>query len=52
MIQEINRQPVTGADDAIKLTAKSETKKTLLRVWNEQGQHYVIVDETGKTGNS
>jgi len=52
VIQEINRQPVTGADDAIKLTAKSETKKTLLRVWNEQGQHYVIVDETGKTGNS
>ena len=47
VIQEINRHPIKGAEDAIKLTEKStETKKTLLRVWNQRGTRFVVVDET------
>jgi serine protease Do len=52
VIQEINHQRVNGADDAVKLTEKSDTKKTLLRVWNQKGTRYVIVDETPQPGNS
>jgi serine protease Do len=53
VIQEINRQPVRGADDAIKLTEKADTKKTLVRVWNQRGTRFVIVDETtGSSGGS
>ncbi|HWQ91473.1 MAG TPA: DegQ family serine endoprotease, partial [Clostridia bacterium] len=46
VIQEINRNPVAGADDAIKLTEKTESKKTLVRVWREGGSRYVVVDES------
>jgi len=46
VIQEINREPVQSAQDAIKLTESSETKKTLLRVWNRDGTRFVVVDET------
>jgi serine protease Do len=46
VIQEINRQAVRNSGDAIKLTEKSDTKKTLLRVWNQSGSHFVVVDES------
>jgi serine protease Do len=46
VIQEINREPVRSADDAIKLTDSSDTKKTLLRVWNRTGTRFIVVDET------
>lgn len=46
VIQEINREPVRSADDAVKLTESGETKKTLLRVWNRNGTRFVVVDET------
>jgi serine protease Do len=46
VIQEINREPVKGADDAVRLTEASETKKTLVRVWSQRGSRYVVVDET------
>jgi serine protease Do len=46
VIQEINREPVRSAEDAIKLTESGETKKTLLRVWNRNGTRFVVVDET------
>ena len=52
VIQEINRQPVTGADDAVKLTEKTDSKKTLLRIWNQKGTRYAIVDETTVAGKS
>jgi serine protease Do len=52
VIQEINRQPVAGADDAVKLTEKTDSKKTLLRIWNRSGTRYAIVDETGAGGKS
>jgi serine protease Do len=46
VIQEINREPVRTAEDAVKLTESSESKKTLLRVWNRNGTRFVVVDET------
>jgi serine protease Do len=46
VIQEINRKPVRSGDDAVKLTEKTESKKTLLKLWNRGGTHYVVVDET------
>ena len=50
VIQEINRKSVKNAEDAVHMTEKSDTKKTLLRVWSGGGSHYVIVDETAKAG--
>ena len=52
VIQEINRQPVDDAATAVKLTEKPDSKKTLLRIWNQKGTRYVVVDETGAPGNS
>ncbi|HEY0457110.1 MAG TPA: DegQ family serine endoprotease [Verrucomicrobiae bacterium] len=45
VIQEINRKPVAGAEDAVKLTENVKEKKTLLRVWSKGGSRYVVVDE-------
>lgn len=54
VIQEINRRPVRNAQDAVKLTESSDNKKTLLRIWNQRGTRYVVVDETDANagGNS
>ena len=46
VIQEINRKPVSGADDAVKLTENLKNKKILLRVWSQNGSRYVVVDES------
>ena len=46
VIQEINKHPVTGAADAIKLSRDSTEKVTLLRVWSKNGSRYLVVDES------
>jgi serine protease Do len=46
IIQEINRQPVKTAEEAVRLTEKPKDKVTLLRVWRDGGSRYVVVDET------
>jgi len=46
VIQEINRHPVKNADDAVQLTAKTTSKQTLVRVWENGGSRYVVVDES------
>jgi serine protease Do len=47
VIQEINREPVKSADEAVQLTEQSgPTKKTLLRVWSQRGSRYIVVDES------
>jgi len=46
VIQEINRKPVSTADDAVKLTENGKEKKTLLRVWSNGGSRYLVVDES------
>ena len=53
IIQEINHHPVRSAEDAVKLTEKTETKKTLLKIWRQGGTaqgstRFVIVDESGE----
>jgi len=48
VIQEINRQPVKTAEEAVKMTENPDTKKTLLRIWSHRGTRFVVVDETNK----
>ena len=46
VIEQINRQPVRAAEDAVKLTEKSAGKHTLLRVRSGGTSHFLTVDET------
>jgi serine protease Do len=46
IIQEINRQPVKTAEEAVKLTEHPKDKITLLRIWRDGGSRYVVVDES------
>ena len=46
MILEINKQPVTSAEDAVDLSAKAESKKSLLKLWSRGSTIFVVVDET------
>ena len=46
VILEINRKPVKGADDAVRLTENTKSKRTLVRVWTNGGSRYVVVDES------
>lgn len=46
VIQEINRQPVSSAEEAVRMTEHPKDKTTLLRVWRNGGSHYLVVDET------
>jgi serine protease Do len=51
VIQEINRKPVKNAEEAVKLTEKStDDKRTLVRVWENGGSHYIVVDESNNAG--
>lgn len=53
VIQEINRQPVRNAEDAVKLSDKAHGKRVLLRIWTHAGggpggSTYITVDNTKK----
>ncbi len=51
VIQEINHHSVKDANEAVKLTEKTENNKhTLVRVWANGGSHYVVVDESANAG--
>ena len=50
IIQEINHQAVTSADEAVKLTSAPASKETLLRIWSHGGSRFVSLDETSKAG--
>jgi serine protease Do len=50
VIETINRQPVKNADDAVQLTTTTTSKKTLVRVWENGGSHYLVVDESHAEG--
>jgi serine protease Do len=50
VIQEINHKPVKSADEAVKMTEKSGDKHTLVRVWENGGSHYIVVDESNNAG--
>jgi len=46
VILEINKQPVKGAEDAVRLTENPKDKTTLLRLWREGGSRFLVVDES------
>jgi serine protease Do len=46
VIQEINRKPVSDAEEAVRLTDTGADKVTLLRVWRDGGSRFVVVDES------
>jgi serine protease Do len=46
VIQEINRKPVSNAEQAVDLSEKTKRDKVLLRVWSHGGSRYVVVDES------
>jgi len=47
VVQEINHQTVTSADQAVTLSEKMKDEKSiLLRVWSKGGSHYLVVDES------
>jgi len=50
VIEDINHHPVKSSEDAVKLTENSASKRTLLRVWENGGSRYIVVDESKKTG--
>jgi serine protease Do len=46
VILEINREKVSSAQDAIRLTENPEDRTTLVKVWSKGSQRFVVVDET------
>ncbi|WP_414662285.1 DegQ family serine endoprotease [Horticoccus sp. 23ND18S-11] len=52
VILEINKQPVTSAQDAVDLSLKAEGKKTLLRLFSRGSTSFVVVDETDASKNA
>lgn len=46
VILEINRKPVNNANDAVKLTEESETKRTLIKLWSRGSTVFTVVDES------
>jgi serine protease Do len=50
VIESINRHPVKNGDEAVRLTAQATSKKTLVRIWENGGSHYVVVDESRNAG--
>ena len=51
VITEINHQPVRNAQDAIADTTKPVGDQTLVKVWSNDGSHYLTVDESNAGSN-
>lgn len=52
VIQEINRQPVRNAPDAMHATRNLLSPRALVRVWSRAGSRCVVVDETQCKGEA
>ena len=46
VILEINRKAVRSAEEAVKLTERTDSPKTLLKVWSRGSIRFLVVDET------
>jgi serine protease Do len=46
VILEINRKPVTNAEEAVEASKRVTNKRALVRVWSNGGSRYVVVDES------
>ena len=44
VIQSINRQEVRNAEEASRLTQNTKEKRTLLRVWSNSGNHFILIE--------
>jgi serine protease Do len=44
VIQEINRQPVNGADEAIRFSQRLKSDRVLLRVWSQGGSRFLVLE--------
>ena len=51
VIQEIDKQPVKTAEEAVRLTEHPKDKVTMLRIWSNGGSRYVVVDESKPANN-
>jgi serine protease Do len=49
VILEINRQPVSSAEEAVSLSETAEGKKTLVKLWSRGSTVFVVVDETAQS---
>lgn len=50
VIEDINHHPVKSSEEAVKLTENPASKRTLLRVWENGGSRYIVVDESKNAG--
>jgi len=50
VIEDINHHPVKSSEEAVKLTENATDKRTLLRVWENGGSRYIVVDESKNAG--
>jgi len=48
VIMEINRKPVTNADEAIEVSRQIKSSRVLLRVWSGGGSRYIVIDASKK----
>jgi serine protease Do len=48
VILEIDRKPVKGAAEAVELSQRVRSKRTLVKVWSQGSTRYVVVDESQK----
>jgi serine protease Do len=46
VILEINKKSVKTAEEAVRMTEKTDDKTTLLRVWRDGNSRFVVVDES------
>ena len=46
VIREINHQPVTDANQAVRLSEAITDPTILLRVWGRGGSRFLVVDES------
>jgi serine protease Do len=46
VILEINREKVSSAQDAIRMTENPDDKTTLVKIWSKGAQRFVVVDES------
>ncbi|MFO1450327.1 MAG: DegQ family serine endoprotease [Opitutaceae bacterium] len=49
VILEINRQPVTSAEEAVSLSESAQGKKTLVKLWSRGSTVFVVVDESAQS---
>ena len=45
VIQSINRQEVSDAGDASRLTQRAKDRRALLRVWSSSGSHFILIED-------